>query len=122
MLDLPALLDALGFNRRQRCCALGSIIARMAHPGSERETNGWLRTTGAAGEMLGFDLSSVSDMVLYRASDRLLVHQERIENHLFGTVEELFDLEPTLMLHDLTNTFCEVIECSPAISPISPVV
>ncbi len=77
-LGLPALFDELGFNRRQRCCALGSIIARLAHPGSERETNRWLRRTSAAGEMLGFDFGQVSDMALYRASDTLVSHQERI--------------------------------------------
>ena len=106
-LGLPALFDELGFNRRQRCCALGSIIARMAHPGSERETNRWLRRTSAAGEMLGFDFGQVSDMALYRASDRLVSHQERIEDHVFGTVESLFGLEPTITLYDLTNTFYE---------------
>ena len=106
-LGLPALFDELGFNRRQRCCALGSIIARMAHPGSERETNRWLRRTSAAGEMLGFDFGQVSDMALYRASDTLVSHQERIEDHVFGTVESLFGLEPTITLYDLTNTFYE---------------
>lgn len=107
MLGLGALLDDLGFNRRQRCCALGSIIARMAHPGSERETNRWLRRTSAVGEMLGFDFGSVSDMALYRASDRLLAHQEEIEDHVFGTVESFFGLTPTITLYDLTNTFFE---------------
>ena len=106
-LGLPALFDELGFNRRQRCCALGSIIARMAHPGSERETNRWLRRTSAAGEMLGFDFGQVSDMALYRASDKLVSCQERIEEHVFGTVENLFGLEPTITLYDLTNTFFE---------------
>ena len=52
MLGLSALLDEVGFNRRQRCYALGSIIARMAHPGSERENNRWLRRTSAAGEII----------------------------------------------------------------------
>ena len=43
MLGLPELLDDLGCNRRQRCCALATIAARMAAPGSERATNRWLR-------------------------------------------------------------------------------
>ena len=105
MLELPGLFDELGFNRRQRCCALASIVGRMAHPGSERETNRWLRATSATGEMLGLDFAGVSDMALYRASDRLLAHQERIEDHVFGTARTLFDLEPTITLYDLTNTF-----------------
>ena len=107
VLGLPALFDELSFNRRQRCCALGSIIARMAHPGSERETNRWLRKTSAAGELLGFDFGAVSAMALYRASDQLLRHQERIEDHVFDTVESFFGLKPTITLYDLTNTFYE---------------
>ena len=39
-------------------------------------------------------------MALYRASDRLLAHQEEIEDHVFG-------LKPTITLYDLTNTFYE---------------
>ena len=107
MLGLPGLFDELGFNRRQRCCALANIIARMAHPGSERATNRWLRATSATGELLGLDFGSVSDMALYRASDLLLFHQKRIEEHVFGTAQTLFDLAPTITLYDLTNTFYE---------------
>ena len=107
MLGLPGLFDELGFNRRQRCCALANIIARMAHPGSERATNRWLRATSATGELLGLDFGSVSDMALYRASDLLLSHQTRIEEHVFGTAQTLFDLAPTITLYDLTNTFYE---------------
>ena len=30
-LDLPALLRQLGFNRRQLCCALGTLVGRMGN-------------------------------------------------------------------------------------------
>ena len=46
-------------------------------------------------------------MALYRASDLLLSHQTRIEDHVFGTAQTLFDLAPTITLYDLTNTFYE---------------
>ena len=107
MLGLPELLDDLGFNRRQRCCALATIAARMAAPGSERATNRWLRRTSALGELLGIDFGALSDMALYRASDRLLGHQEKIEDHLFAQVQSLFDFAPTIALYDLTNTYYE---------------
>ena len=55
----------------------------MAAPDSERATNRWLRRTSALGELLGIDFGALSDMAFYRASDRLLGHQERIEDHLF---------------------------------------
>ena len=48
-LGLPGLLAELGFGQRQRSCALAQITARMAHPGSERETFRWLRRASGAG-------------------------------------------------------------------------
>ena len=105
MLGLPELLDGLGFNRRQRCCALATIAARMAAPGSERATNRWLRRTSAPGELLGIDFGALSDMALYRASDRLLGHQKKIKDHLFARAQSLFDFAPTIALYDLTNTY-----------------
>ena len=107
MLGLPELLDDLGFNRRQRCCALATIAARMAAPGSERATNRWLRRTSALGELLGIDFGALSDMALYRASDRLLGHQKKIEDHLFARAQSLLDFAPTIALNDLTNTYYE---------------
>ena len=106
-LGLPALFDGLGFNRRQRCCALATIVARMAAPNSERATNFWLRRHSALGEMLGIDFGALSDMALYRASDLLLAHQDSIEDHLFTRARSLFDFKPTVALYDLTNTFYE---------------
>ena len=41
-LGLGRLLEGLGFNGRQRAVAVGSIIGRMAQPGSERASWRWL--------------------------------------------------------------------------------
>ena len=103
--DLPALLDRLGFNRRMKVCAMATIIARMAMPGSERATRAWLRQRSGLGELLDFDMASLSDMALYRASDLLMDHRDTIEDHLFEQACSLFDFAPTVALYDLTNTF-----------------
>ena len=44
---------------------------------------------------------------LYRASDVLVKHREAIEAHLFDRAMGLFDLQPTVTLYDLTNTYFE---------------
>lgn len=106
-LEVPQLLVELGFNRRQRCLALSTIVARMAAPASERETNRWLRKTSAIGEMLGIDFGALSDMALYRISDKLLKYHEHIEAHLFDRACDLFCLQPTIAFYDLTNTYLE---------------
>ena len=106
-LGLPALLESLGVNAALRDAALGSVVARMAFPASERATHRWLRERSAVGELLGVDFETVGAMQLYRASDALMAHREAIEAHLFDAAMELFDTRPTVTLFDLTNTCLE---------------
>ena len=104
---LPALLAQLGLNSRQQAAAVASIIGRLAAPGSERATYRWLRDTSALGDLLHVDFENYSLMQLYRASDALMAHREAIEAHLFGAAMTLFELQPTVTLYDLTNTYFE---------------
>ena len=104
---LIPLLQQLGFNGPQRAAAVGSIIGRMAAPGSERATYRWLQQRSALGELLEVDYESMSMMQLYRASDLLGAAQKEIESHLFNRVTDLFGLEVTVTLYDLSNTYFE---------------
>ena len=104
---LPALLAQLGLNSRQQAAAVASIIGRLAAPGSERATHRWLRDTSALGDLLQVDFENYSLMQLYRSSDALMAHREAIEAHLFGAAMTLFELQPTVTLYDLTNTYFE---------------
>ena len=106
-LGLEELLEHLGFNRRSRAVAMGSIIGRMAVPGSERATWRWLCERSALGELLDVDFETMSRMRLYRASDALLSRRREIETHMFARVTDLFSLGHTVTLFDLTNTFFE---------------
>jgi transposase len=75
--------------------------------GSELATWGWLNETSALPELLELSLTDLSIMRLYRAADVLMKHQTAIESHLFGRVRDLFGLEATVTLYDLTNTYFE---------------
>ena len=57
-LGLPELLESLGINPALRDAALGSVVARMAFPASERATHRWLRERSAAGGLLGVDFET----------------------------------------------------------------
>lgn len=103
-------LQALGFNRAQCAAAIGNVIGRMAAPGSELATWGWLKNESALGEILEFDFEGMSLMRLYRASDLLLHHQAKIEAFVFERVRSLFSLEGTVTLYDLTNTYFEGLQ------------
>ena len=106
-LDLPALLTRLGVNGALRSAATGAIVGRLAAPASERATHRWLQERSGLGELLGVDFETVGAMQLYRASDVLVKHREAIEAHLFDRAMGLFDLQPTVTLYDLTNTYFE---------------
>ena len=106
-LGLRTLFEELGIGASLRAAAIGSIVARMARPGSERATRRWLGERSALGELLEVDFETMGPMQLYRASDALMAHREAIEHHLFDRAMGLFDLHPTIALYDLTNTFFE---------------
>lgn len=106
-LDFEGILSCAGMNRPQRMSAIGSIIGRMAQPGSEDATFTWLKHNSSLGEFLAFDFETMSSMRLYRASDQLIRNRELIEQALFKRIEDLFSLETTVTLYDLTNTYFE---------------
>ena len=88
--DFVGLLGELGFTGPQRTAALGSILGRMAAPGSELSTFAWLGERSGLGELLGVDFEAMSLSALYRISDRLLASKAALEDALFGRVQDLF--------------------------------
>ena len=106
-LDFMTLLSGLGINATQITAIVGSIIARMAVPNSERASHRWLGTKSGLGELLDVDYETMPLMSLYRASDVLWKHHKIIEQCLFERVSDLFGLSSTVTLYDLTNTYFE---------------
>lgn len=101
------ILNEVGFNGVMRAAALGNIIGRMAQPASELATWKWLQTQSGLGDLTDFDYGGMSHTSLYRASDMLMRHRDKIESTLFDTIKNLFSLEETVTLYDLTNTYFE---------------
>jgi transposase len=106
-LGFEELLTELGFNGVDRAMAMGSVIVRMAVPGSEVSSWKWLRTHSGLGELLGMDYGKHALMRFYRVSDKLLRHRGKIEDALFSRLQTLFGLETRVTLYDLTNTCFE---------------
>lgn len=105
--DFSGLLSQLGLNGPQQVAVIGSIIARMATPGSEQATYRWLQADSALGELVDFDYETMGAMALYRASDRLYRRRDTLETQLFERIRDLFDFECLVTLYDLTHTFFE---------------
>jgi len=102
-------LGALGLNRPQIAAAVGAVVARMAHPGSELATHAWLQRRSALGELMGFDFEAMDLNRMYRASDVLYKHREALQDHLFAQARAIFGFGETITLYDLTNTYFEGI-------------
>ena len=106
-IGLPDHLETLGFNHNQLHAAMGNIVGRMLLPGSELSTHEWLQQHTALGELLGFEYEKQGLSALYRASDLLWTKRKEIEDYFYRRHIELFDIEETITLYDLTNTFFE---------------
>ena len=91
----------------QRDAVAALLIGRMAAPGSERATGRWLREQSAPGDLLDVDFEAMPAMRLYRTSDLLVRHRDKIEDALFTRIKDLFALPVTVTLYDLTNTYFE---------------
>ncbi len=106
-LGIPTKLNELGFNRKQRNLAIGSIVARLLKPGSDRASFHWLQTTSALGELIDFDFYDTSLSRFYEAADQLHSKKDILENWLYQAESKLFTLDESIILYDLTNTFFE---------------
>lgn len=106
-LELDKVLAESGFNQKEIDVALGSIISRLVHPGSELSTHRYLTEHSALGELLGRDFSNLPLKNLYKISDRLWKNKAAIEQTLYQREKELFDLEDVITLFDMTNTYFE---------------
>ena len=107
LLKIDKELVNLGLKSPDIAAVIGVLCGRMIVPGSERSTHYWLQNLSALGELIDFDFSLVTLDRLYKASDHLLKHKEKIEDHLRKVETCIFDLEERIILYDLTNTFFE---------------
>jgi transposase len=104
---LDKKLAALGLSGPQQAAAIGTLVARMAAPGSELGTYQWLQGQSGLGELIDFDFMGLDLMALYRIADQLLKHKGALEGFLYAQERTLFDFAEVITLYDLTHTYCE---------------
>jgi len=105
-LGMDQLLAGAGFSDRARFLTRVMTLNRLVCPKSEHAMPGWAGSS-AVGDLVGADLSALSDDALYRNLDRLHAHREEIERELAARERELFNLDNTIYLYDLTSTYFE---------------
>ena len=105
-LNFPAILADCGFNEKQIKTAQISLLNRLIAQDSEHSIISWMQTV-AIEEILGVDISQYGDDRFYRISDKLLKNKDYIEENLYQREKDLFSLEDSIFLYDLTNTYFE---------------
>ena len=91
------LLTSLVINGAQCTTLIGSIIARMAAPGSELAAHRWLGQVSGLGELLDVDYETLPLIALYRASDVLWKRHAALEHSLFAKTCDVFNLDTTVI-------------------------
>ena len=107
LLELDSKFEELGFTGPQVGLAIGTIVGRACHPASERETHRWLQDQSGLGELIGHNFEESNLYKMYQVSDQLLKKKSAIEEHLYQREQNLFSLQETITLYDLTNTYFE---------------
>ncbi|MBW2167590.1 MAG: hypothetical protein JRG74_16370 [Deltaproteobacteria bacterium] len=82
------------------------MLNRLIAQDSEHSIISWLQTV-AIEEIVGLDVSRYGDDRFYRISDKLLRNRDYIEENLYQREKDLFSLEDSIFLYDLTNTYFE---------------
>jgi len=106
-LRIGEFLQAQGWSDDDVKLALTHLISRAVYPASELETTRWIKENSAVCEVTGFDINRVTKDRLYGISKKLYGLKDELEQHLSRRTNELFDIEDTIVLYDLTNTYFE---------------
>ncbi|MBE3143643.1 MAG: IS1634 family transposase [Planctomycetes bacterium] len=106
-LGIDEKLLEMGFSRPWKDVAISVIAGRLINPCSELETHWWLRHKSAIDELMGTDFSLLPQDRVYRVADKLLTGRDELEDYLSFKEKTLFNLQETIILYDLTNTFVE---------------
>jgi hypothetical protein len=106
-LNLHKFLKSQGLNQSQVDYAAATIISRAAFPASELKTQFFLQKRSALDELMSTDFSNLSLRKLYLISDLLLENKNDLEIHLESKENEIFNLDNTIVLYDITNTYFE---------------
>jgi len=105
-LELDRILEAVGLGERARLLTELMVMNRLVAPASEHAMPDWIRRTALA-DILGVELSELSEDSLYRNLDRLHERRSEIERALYEREKTLFQLDDTVYLYDLTSTYFE---------------
>jgi hypothetical protein len=105
-LGLDKILQSVGLSEGARRLTLAMTLNRLIYPASELAMPEWIRTT-ALPDILEVDFDRLNEDALYRNMDKLHTHRVAIESALAERERNLFALDQTIFLYDVTSTYFE---------------
>lgn len=105
-LGVASILSKLGFSRDEVDKALISITARAIYGSSEYKTAQILEMNSSLKECLGYE-ETITHKQLYRVADLLYENKEIIERDLYARIKDLFSIEDSIVIFDISNTYFE---------------
>jgi len=99
MVKMGEVLKGCGFTDKEVYLSKVEVIGRLVSPMSENGTLGWIERT-ALPELSGKGVCDVKRDALYRISDKLLKHKDRIEKAVREREEGIFNLDTNIYLYD----------------------
>ncbi len=105
-LGLDTILAQAGLSEGACRLSLAMALNRLIHPSSELAMPDWIRTT-ALGDILEVDFEELAEDALYRNLDKLHERRVTIEAALADRERNLFGLDQTIFLYDVTSTYFE---------------
>ena len=105
-LGMDELLEEAGLPESARLLTRVMTFNRLVDPKSEHAMPGWVGRSALA-DLVGQHLPTLNDDALYRNLDRLHPHRAEIEKGLSARERDLFNLDNTIYLYDLTSTYFE---------------
>lgn len=105
-LKLKPFLLGLGIRMEDTKLALTSIAAKAIYATSEYKTSSILSLNSSLTELLNIN-EEVSHKQLYRIADLLYSHKEEIDKYLYNHITGLFNLEDSIVIFDISNTYFE---------------
>ena len=105
-LKLDWILLQAGLSRKTRLLTEAMTLNRLVKPLSEHAMPDWIRRV-ALSDILAVEFETLNHHALYRNLDRLHPQRALIEKELSAVETDLFNLEETIYLYDLTSTYFE---------------
>ncbi len=106
-LDIDTILKNCWFTKRQSEITRMLILWRLINPTSELWTLKWINQTSWLWELTWTDYTNLNIKTVYSFLPKLMNNMDKIEKHLESKERKIFELNDTIILYDLTNTYFE---------------